>query len=133
MGSVRLLMLMNAGLRDLGKILFWASLIMSQIAGLVIGRKLPGHLAAQSLFYNHHQFVTLLIFQILAAVLFFAVFYCFFALKVVSNFENRTGVKINKPSLELGIICSAIIPLILCAMGFLLILCLSGLSIKGSA
>jgi len=124
---------MNTGLRDLGKILFWASLIASQIAGLAIGRKLPGYLASQSLSYNHHKFVTLLIFQILTAGLFFAVFYWFFAWNFLSSLENRKGVRIDRPSLELGIIYSAIIPLILCALGFLLILCLSGLSIKGSA
>ena len=122
MDPVVQLALMSNVHRYLGKSFFWASLILSQIAGMI----------SAAPFYNHHRFFIPLVFQIFTAVLFFMVIYRFLALNVIFGLEHRNGVKINKPGLLRGVLYSIVIPLILCATGFLIILLLSGLSINAA-
>ena len=62
----------------------------------------------------------------LTAVFAFWVVYCLLALNVIGFVEDWTGMKIGKPGIGWGFLFAAVIPLVLCGIGFLIILFLSG-------
>jgi hypothetical protein len=103
-----------------GKLLFWISLAAAQIAGLLVGQSL-----------GSPAFLSLLLWQMLTAVLAFLVLYRVLALNLVGAIEHRKGMKIEKPGVRRGLLYALLIPLLLCALGFLVISFLSPSSIHG--
>jgi hypothetical protein len=104
----------------LGKLLFWVSLVAGQIGGVLVGQCFGGHV-----------FLLMLLLQMLAAVLAFLILYGLLSLNVVEAIERRSAMKIEKPRLTRGILYAISLPLIMCALGFLIILFLSHSSIYG--
>lgn len=62
----------------------------------------------------------------LAAAMVFLILYGLLSLTIVGFVEDWTGVKIEKPGVTRGLLFAAAIPLLLCGIGFLIILFLSG-------
>ena len=103
-----------------GKLLFWISLIAAQIAGVIVGQCFGGRV-----------FLLMLFLQMLTSVLAFLVLYGLLALNIVEVIERRNGMKIEKPGVARGVLYAVLIPLIMCALGCLIILFLSHSSIYG--
>jgi hypothetical protein len=114
------------GHSSLGRWFFWASIILSQIAGVTIGRWQIARFFSSGNFSHVHPFLSPLLFQVLAAMFAFWVMYCLLALNVVGFVEEWTGMKIVKPGMGWGFLFTMVIPLVLCGVGFLIILFLSG-------
>lgn len=90
------------------------------MAGVAVGQCLGSHALGWMIF-----------FQMLTAVLAFLVLYGLLALSLVGAIEHRHAMKIEKPGIGRGIVYAIMIPLIMCALGFLIILFLSHSSIYG--
>ena len=103
-----------------GKLFFWVSLVAAQIVGVVVGQSFGGHV-----------FLWMLLVQMLAAAVAFVVVYRLLALNIVGAIEHLNGMKIEKPGVWRGLLYAILIPLIMCALGFLIILFLSHSSVYG--
>jgi hypothetical protein len=114
----------------LGKWLFWFSLIASEIVGVTIGRLQAKQFFSSQWFVQNQTFWETLAFQIATAALCFLVLYGL-ASNILSAAGNKLGLKISRPGLAQGLLYAAAIPLVLCAIGFAIILFLSGSSIYG--
>jgi hypothetical protein len=101
-----------------GKLLFWISLVAAQMAGLVVGQS-----------FGVPAFLGMLLLHIFTAVLAFWFLYHLLVLKFLGIIEHRSGTKIEKPGVRRGLLYVVLIPLLMCALGFLVILFLSHSSV----
>jgi hypothetical protein len=112
--------------QSLGRWFFWTSIFLSEIAGIAFGRRQAGRIFSSSAFFHSHPFLSPLLFQMLTAVMAFLILYGLLSLTIAGLIEDWTGVKIEKPGMARGILFTALVPLLLCGIGFLIILFLSG-------
>jgi hypothetical protein len=112
--------------KTFGTWLFWAAIILSEIAGAAIIRWPKVRELASAPLFHGHSFLSMLLIQIVGAALVFFLLYRLVALKIVRFTEDWHGIKIRKPGVAVGMFFTAVIPLVLCAIGFLIISFLSG-------
>jgi hypothetical protein len=118
-------------LKFLGRWLFWLSIIAAEVIGLAVARSHAVQVFSSTSFSHGREFLSVLFLQVLIAPLAFLLLYRLLARKVVGFIEDWYGIKIVKPATRWGILCSAVFPLVLCALGFLIITFLSGSPIYG--
>jgi archaellum biogenesis protein FlaJ (TadC family) len=104
----------------LGKLFFWVSLVAAQVAGVIVGPCFGGHV-----------FLLMLFLQMLTAVLAFLILYGLLALNIVDAIAHRNGMKMETPRVLRGVLYTVAIPLIMCALGFLVLSVQSHFSLHG--
>jgi hypothetical protein len=112
--------------QNLGKRLFWISVIVSGIAGIKVGPILAVRILMAAPIFSDFWVVSLLAFKVLTAIVASLVFYRIFAWNALARAEAKSGVVIDRPSMMRGMIYSALIPFILGILGLALMFLLAG-------
>ena len=111
---------------SLARWFFWITVIVSGISGIKITRMFSYQILMAAPFLSYCWPLSLLVLQMVFAVIGFLIFYRVLALSLVAAVESKRSVEIYRPSVVRGVMFSALIPFVLGIIGFLFIFFLAG-------
>ena len=108
-------------MKNLGKSLFWISVILSGFIGIKITGMFSYQILMAAPFLSDCWPLSLILLKMIFASISFIVLYRVLAFGIIAAVERKHGLEICKPSTVRGIIFSALIPFIFGILGLVLI------------
>ena len=105
-----------------GTALFWTGVVLSGFVGKWLGPAFAIRSASMLSPLAHYWSLSLLVFQVLTAMICFLVLYRALALGVVARVVAKRGVEIESQSTLRGMLLSTLIPLVIWAIGMALMM-----------
>ena len=108
-------------MKNLGKSLFWISVILSGFVGIKITSMFSYQILMAAPFLSDCWPLSLIVLKMIFASISFFVLYRVLAFSIIAGVERKHGLEICRPSAVRGMIYSALIPFILGVLGLALI------------